>query len=402
MALEAWKTALDVVIRHPGRSGLTVLGLAIGVGAFIAMVSFGEGARESVVAQFTPLGTDVLRIDPINTVRQVRGKPMVPLSAADVAAIRAGATTARDVLPIKRKSADVGSLGNHNWTVFWGTPPEFATVHAWPLAAGGMFDEVDVAQSAKVCVLGATPARALFGERDPLGETVVLAGTLPCRVIGVLAPKGYSTSGSDLDALLLLPLTTFTSFLDPRPRYDNIEVRATSSEVLATTRYEVTLALRESHGLRDEDIDDFSVSNPQALVDAAESTSAILTGLLKGIAAVSLLVGGIGVMNIQLVAVAERTSEIGIRSAIGASPRQIMAQFLWEAITLSAIGALLGIGLGVAIATLVADQMGWPRVISPSGIATSAAFGVGVGVVFGYLPARRASRLDPVVALRHE
>jgi len=402
MALEAGRTALEVVLRHPARSGLTVLGLAIGVGAFIAMVSFGEGARRSVVAQFQPLGLSVLRVGPNADVKQVRGQSARTLTETDAAAIRRDASSVQEVLPIKRFNTDVATGGTHTWTQIWGTTPGFLGAHDWGVAAGGMFDDVDVTQRAKVCVLGTTPAHALFGDRDPLGETLTISGTVSCRVIGVLSNKGYSTGGSDLDALVLVPVTTYTAYFDTRPRYDNIEILPAAPELVETARAEVTDVLRRSHDIREGERDDFWVSSPTAVVKAADRTSRILSGLLQGIAAVSLLVGGIGVMNIQLVAVAERTQEIGVRSALGASPRQILAQFLWEAAMLSAVGAALGVALGIVVAVVMAEQMGWPRVISPEGVVVSALFGIGVGVVFGLLPARRAADLDPVAALRHE
>jgi len=399
---EAVQMALRVVRRSPGRSALTVLGLAIGVGAFIAMVSFGEGARRSVVSQFEALGVHLLKVGTVSGIGQARGSPAQPLTDADIVAIRRQATTVADVIPVARRNLDVGWGSAISWTSVYGTLPAFVTMHQWTFESGGMFSETDDKQRGRVCVLGASPAQKLFGERDALGETITIGGKLPCRVIGVLAQKGHSTSGSDLDDLILLPVTTFTSQLGAGSGYTNIEIAPSSPELLDITKVEITDILRRSHGIESSDFDDFSVSSPAEVVRAADRTSRILGGLLQIIAAVSLLVGGIGIMNIQLVSVAERTREIGIRSAIGASGRQILVLFLSEAMVLSFVGALFGIAIGLAVATGVASWMGWPRIISASGVATSAGFGIAVGLIFGYLPAKRAATLDPIQALRHE
>jgi putative ABC transport system permease protein len=400
--IEVFGQALRTMLRRPAQSALTVLGLTIGVGAFIAMVSFGEGARRTVLSQFEALGANLLKVNPLG-IQQTRGAAPRPLTDRDVAAIRREASTIVFAAPVARTGANVGYGGERHWATLYGTLPRFAALHVWHASSGGMYDDVDLAQRAKVCVLGATPARELFGEGDPLGETVTLRDALPCRVIGLLATKGYATNGDDLDNIVLVPITTYDAYLgDGTGVYSYLEVEPASPALLEFAKAEVSAALRRAHALGSADMDDFTVSSPLEVVRAVERTSSILTRLLLGIAALSLLVGGIGIMNIQLVSVAERTEEIGIRSAIGASPRQLLGQFLAEAGALSTTGAACGVLLGVSVASLVARWMGWPRVIAPVGVVGSAAFGIAVGLVFGYLPARRASRLDPVEALRHE
>jgi putative ABC transport system permease protein len=390
------------VLRHPGRTIMTVLGLTIGVGAFIAMVSFGEGARRAVIAQFEALGVNLLRVTSVTGVRQPRGRTAQLLSDRDLDAIRRETTSVASVIPVFKTSTTVGYQGSKQLAQIYGTTPRFAAVHYWHFASGGMFDERDVEQRGKVCVLGATPANKLFGSRDALGETIRVGRKLSCRVIGVLAPKGAGTNGADLDDMVLVPVSTYATYVARRSNYSSIEVEPLEPGLLEVARTEVTLALRRTHGIQKGDFDDFSVSSPAEVVRAVQRTSGILGGLLQGIAAVSLLVGGIGIMNIQLVSVAERTKEIGIRSAIGGAPRQILLQFLSEALVLSLIGAAAGVALGLTVAAVVANVMGWTRVISPEGAILSASFGIAVGVVFGLLPARRAAQLDPVEALRHE
>jgi putative ABC transport system permease protein len=400
--LEALVTAASVIGRYPGRSALTVLGLAIGVAAFISTVAFGEGARQAVVLQFQPLGVNVFRIGTVPEVHQARGRPSQPLGNGDVAALERELTSVRHVLPLQRRNADVGFEGRSRFTMLWGTTPPFAGVHEWKLESGGLFDDNEVSRRARVCVIGATPARELFGRRDPLGQTLDVAGALSCRVVGVLQSKGHNTAGTDLDDLVIIPLSTFQDYLGASSGYTFIEIQPQNVGQLAASVEEARVILRRTHGIEAEDLDDFVISSPLDVVRAVEATSRILSALLGGIAAVALVVGGIGIMNIQLVSVAERTQEIGIRSAIGAAPGQILSQFLLEAVMLSLCGALVGVTIGVGAAVIVAARMDWPRIISPLGVLISLAFGLAVGVLFGYLPARRASRLEPILALRHE
>jgi putative ABC transport system permease protein len=399
---EGLRSAAEVLVRYPGRSALTVLGLAIGVAAFIAMVSFGEGARRSVMAQFESLGTNLLVVGPWMAARQARDQPAQPLGEIDVATLRREATTLGEIAPVIRMNQDLERGGVHHFLRVQATTPGFVHLHDWPLAAGGMFDDDEVSRRAKVCVLGATPARVLFGFADPLGGGVTIGGVVLCRVVGVLATKGYSTDGDDLDDLLLMPVTTFEAYWGTPEGYSRLELQPLRPGLMETAKSEVTEILARLHRIDEGDENDFRVTTPLEVLRAVERTSAVLTGLLRGIAAVSLLVGGIGIMNIQLVSVAERTREIGVRAAIGASPTQILTQFLWEGLALTLVGAGAGVLMGLAIAAITAEVMQWPRVISASGIVGAVAFALAVGMVFGFLPARRAAALDPIEALRHE
>jgi putative ABC transport system permease protein len=400
MRSESLRMALQVLVRKPARSALTVLGLAIGVAAFIAMVSFGQGARRAVLQQFENLGANIVRVRPRAAVGDIVAKPPRPLSAADVEALRHASTALSVVVPLERRSAQLGQGAQHVQSNVVGTTPEYVQLHDFEVVQGGMFDDQDVRDAAKVCVVGASPARKLLGA-EPLGAALVIDGQVPCRVVGVLASKGRAISGSDLDDFVLLPVTTYTQQLGT-DGYTYIELSPAQPGWLASARAEAEAILRRTHGYSADEPADFDVVSPDDVTRAADETARILTALLAGIALVSLLVGGIGIMNIQLVSVAERTHEIGIRAAIGAAPSQILKQFLVESSVLAGTGALLGVGFGLAIAQTVAHLMGWSRAVAPESVLLSGLFGIGVGVLFGYIPALRAARLDPIVALRRE
>jgi putative ABC transport system permease protein len=399
---ELARLAVQPLVRSPGRSGLTVLGLAIGVGAFIAMLGFGEGARRSVVAQFEALGTHVLRIRSMVGRFGAEGRVPQPLTARDVTALRREASLVETVVPVGRSHATLVAGGLRHPSTVHGTTREFLQVHAWRMALGGPFDHVDVAERSKVCVLGATPARVLFGHEQASGQRVTIDGLLTCRVLGVLEEKGLSTGGDDIDDLILVPVSTFEAYFGLPLGYSYVQAQPYESDLLWAAEAEVRGVLRRARRLSPAEPDDFTVDSPAEVIRAAESTALILQRLLAAIAAVSLLVGGIGIMNIQLVSVAERTREIGIRAAVGASPAQIQAQFLTEAVLLSAVGTLLGVALGVGVSIVVGEAMGFARTVSWAGVLIATALGLGAGVVFGYVPARRASLMDPIEALRRE
>jgi putative ABC transport system permease protein len=396
---DAFGMALQVPIRNPGRSALTTLGLAIGVSAFIAMVSFGRAARTSVVSQFESLGANVLNI---RTQWGLTEAAPHLLDAGDVEALRKQTTAIALVVPFGSISTDVSFGGKNRRVPIRGTTPEYMVTRNLAMAEGSSFDAVDLEQRAKVCVLGATTQRELLGNRDPIGAVVTIDNKLPCRVIGTLPARGSSISSSDSDDVVFLPLSTFEAQLGLPNGYGGLEVRPKQRELLDAAKAEAVALLRQRHGIPEGGTDDFRVNSPDDVTQVAEDIGSILTALLAGIAAVSLLVGGIGIMNIQLVSVAERTHEIGIRAAIGAAPDQILGQFLAEAIVLATIGALAGVALGVSASTLVAARMNWPNAVAPDVVIGSALFGIAVGTFFGYIPARRAASLDPIEALRRE
>jgi putative ABC transport system permease protein len=377
-----------------------MLGLAIGVGAFIAMVSFGTGARTSVMQQFEILGTRIVFVRG-NGRRNFSGSRK-PLSDADVHALERDGMTVERVVPRITEVLNVSSTYATYSTKVTGTMPGFVKVREWPMLMGGMFDDTDVRQRAKVAVIGTTIARELFGGADPVGQTITVGPNLPCRIIGVLTSKGQKTTGEDVDEIVAIPATTYEAFVGMPTGYHELMVQVRDISLLDTAMAEFVPIMRRSHRLSEAEEDDFRLGSPALQAEVARLVANILTGLLVGIAAVSLLVGGIGVMNIQLVSVAERTKEIGIRSAIGASPRQILVQFLSEAVVLSFTGSLAGVLLGWLTSLAMAEAMDWSGSLSWLTMIGAAAFGTSVGVAFGYLPARRAAQLEPIEALRHE
>jgi putative ABC transport system permease protein len=391
---EAIRTGARSLRRNPGRSGLTVLGLAIGVATFIATVSFGLGARASVVQQFEWLGVNVLSI-------RKDGRGAQPLTDRDVRLLRDATTTLELIVPEQRWRVPASHDGQSVLTGLEGSTADAFRLTERRFRAGGPYDAVDVARRASVCVIGATVDDALFPGREALDASIQLDGRLRCRVVGVLVAQGRATSGRDLDNVVLMPVSTAQAHLGAPNGYSEIKVRPRPG-LRADAREEIEATMRRAHGLADDVRADFWIKSPDDARRVADSVAQIITGLLGAIAGVSLLVGGIGIMNIQLVAVAERTKEIGIKAAIGATPRQILLQFLAEAMFLALVGTGLGTLAGVSVALAVAQVMNWPTAVPAVSVGVAVAFGAGTGLLFGLLPARRAAALDPIEALRRE
>ncbi|SHK01456.1 putative ABC transport system permease protein [Desulfatibacillum alkenivorans DSM 16219] len=398
------KVALQSILKNRMRSLLTMLGVIIGVGSVIALMALGEGSQKDIKTQISSMGTNLLMIHPgagrSGGVRLGSGS-LATISMDDVKALREKSSTLLAVSPNVRVSEQV-IAGNANWsTSVEGVSPDYLTIRNYEIASGTFFTERDVRTRAKAAVLGRTVAEELFGDSDPLGARIRVRN-VPFKVIGVLAEKGQSSMGNDQDDVIFTPSTTALYRLSDGKTLRVIMASAVSEEKMDAAEKEITQILRAQHKLSDSEEDDFNIRSQTEIINMASQMTGTLTALLSAIAGVSLLVGGIGIMNIMLVSVTERTREIGIRMAVGARGSDIMAQFLVEAIILSLIGGVFGIVTGLSLAFGLGAILGCSVVTNLSVILTAVAFTAGVGVFFGFYPARKAAGLHPIEALRYE
>jgi len=404
-----FRIALRALAINKLRSALTMLGIVIGVGAVIVMIAVGAGAQKRVEEQIRALGSNLLLV--MSGARTQGGVRLAlgsgqTLSEDDAIAINREIPEAL-AAPALRGGAQV-VWGNTNWsTQIYGTTPEYLLVREWALAAGRSFEPSETAGAGKVCLIGSTVARELFGATDPVGQ-VVRIKRVPFTVIGVLETKGQSLMGTDQDDLIIMPISTargrvLGSATQAKQRaVGTIWVKAADGYDTKLVEEQVRALLRQRHRLQPGSDDDFSLRNLQEVMSAQEASSRVLALLLAAVASVSLLVGGIGIMNIMLVSVTERTREIGLRMAVGARTRDILGQFLVEAVTLSLIGGLIGVALGTGASLAIGSFLGWRVLLSPEAIGLAVAFAFVIGVFFGFYPARKAARLNPVEALRFE
>jgi putative ABC transport system permease protein len=398
--------AFAALRRNRMRSLLTSLGVIIGVGALIVTVASGEGSKAVLQEQLATLGTNLLIVLPgSSTLGGARGGPGTgkPLTHADLLAVAQGASAARFAAPVDRTVTQV-VLDNQNWlTTVYGSTPDFFAIREWTIQHGRFFTDSESDSGAKVCVIGQTVATQLFGAGDALGQ-VVRVKAMPCEVVGVLTGKGQSSQGQDQDDLVVMAWVTFKSRMmsQDRVHVGSLLISATSPDEVSHAQTQVTGILRQQHRQLDGEPDDFTVRNLADLAATQEKAADAQTGMLRNVAAVSLLVGGIGIMNIMLVSVTERTREIGIRLAIGASQNKVLLQFLVEAVVLSAAGGIIGIALGIGGSLALASAMGWPFVLTPFWILIAFGISMAIGVLFGFYPARKAARMDPIDALRFE
>jgi putative ABC transport system permease protein len=402
--LMAMKIAQRALSRNLMRSTLTMLGVIIGVGAVIAMVAIGQGAHASIKAKIASLGANSLIILPGSTTQsgvRLGWGGRATLRPADVKAIQQECPAIAYATPSLRTAAQV-VYANQNWaTNVQGTGIEYPNIREWPIVSGGWFTQPDVDAAAKVAVLGQTVADWLFGSMDPVGQVLQIKN-MPFKVVGLLSPKGQSTQGQDQDDIIFIPYTTAQKKVIGITYIHSILASAASDEMMGEAVDQVSALLRQRHRLLSWQENDFSVRPLADVAAAEEESSRIMTLLLGSIASISLLVGGIGIMNIMLVSVTERTREIGIRMAVGAKKRDILWQFLVEALMLSLSGGIVGIGLGVGGSKLISSLAQWPSLVSWDAVALAFAFSGAVGIFFGFYPARKAAQLEPIQALRYE
>jgi putative ABC transport system permease protein len=398
------RSAFLALIRNKMRSALTVLGITIGIGAVICVVAIGKAGQIRVEQQLNNLGDNLVWIEEggraVNGVR-TGTHGMNTLVLADAVAIKNQIPLIKSVSPNVDGSIQI-IYGNQNWfTRYRGVSPEYFDIKRWYVALGAVFGQDDIDSAADVCVIGRTVRNQLFGTANPIGK-VIRVNNLPCKVVAALEAKGLAVSGQDEDDLIILPYTTVQKKIKGITWLDDILCSAVSPEAVKLAGQQAAALLRDRHHLRPEVEDDFNIRNPEDIIEAQLAASRTLTILLVAIASISLLVGGIGIMNVMLVSVTERTREIGVRLAIGATEAAIQLQFLGESVILSLLGGAVGVLLGVVGSYLIGQTLGWQMEVSLTAILIAAVFSFTVGVFFGYYPARKAALLDPIEALRYE
>ncbi|HEV2720775.1 MAG TPA: ABC transporter permease [Thermoanaerobaculia bacterium] len=397
-------SSVFALLRNKMRSVLTVLGITIGIAAVICVVAIGKAGQARVEQQLNNLGDNFVWIEAggraVNGVRTgTRGTKTLTLG--DAVAIKNQIPLIKSVSPNVDASTQI-VYGNQNWfCTFRGVGPEYFEIKRWRIAQGAAFTQDDVDRAAAVCVLGRTVRDNLFGPEDPIGK-VVRVKTMPCKVVATLAPKGLSMTGQDQDDTILLPYSTAQKKLMGITWLDDILCSAVSQDVVKLAGQQAAVLLRDRHHLRPEQDDDFNIRNPEDIIQAQLEASRTLTLLLVAIASISLVVGGIGIMNVMLVSVTERTREIGVRVSVGATEEAIQIQFLAESVLLSLVGGAAGVLVGVVSSYFVGRTLDWPMELSAKAVLLAALFSIAVGVFFGYYPARKASHMDPIEALRYE
>jgi putative ABC transport system permease protein len=402
--IEIMKIALRALARNKLRSALTMLGIIIGVGAVIAMVGIGNGAQKEVQNRIAAMGTNLLNVQAgsmnVGGARLGAGATQT-LVNSDVTAIVQDAPAVANAAPVSAASTQL-VYGNQNWaTSVTGTEPQYFDIRDWPLSLGAAFTDDDVRRAANVVVIGETVRQNLFGNMNPVGQTI-RAGNLPFTVVGVLSPKGTSGMGGDQDDGIYVPITTLQKKITGQQWLRSIMVSAKSQQDSYAAQDQITAILRDRHRIKAGAPDDFQIRNLADVAELADQSAQVMTMLLASIAGVSLIVGGIGIMNIMLVSVTERTKEIGVRVAIGATEEDVQRQFLLESVVLSLLGGAIGILVGVGSSILITYVLHWTVSVSLLAVGAAVIFSTAIGIAFGYYPARKAARLDPIEALRFE
>ena len=398
------KIAIRALMKNVLRTSLTMLGIIIGVAAVIAMVSIGNGAKAQIESNIAALGQNTVMIFSGNLRRggfSMGFGSAGTLTKEDMAAIEREVQGVLAISPEVRGNAQV-AVGNQNLsTSVLGVSASYPDFRNWNFTSGGAFSEQDVKSQAKVALIGKTTSTQLFGEQDPVGQTIRIKNA-PFTVVGLLAPKGSGFGGQDQDDVVMIPWTSAMTRLTGGTTFRNLSLQGASADQLDQISADISSLLRQRHRIQDGQDDDFFIRTQTETLETFTSTAKTMTMLLGSIAGVSLLVGGIGIMNIMLVSVTERTREIGIRMAVGAKSGDILSQFLAEAVTLSLVGGIAGIGIGVGISRLISVKMGWPVLTSSNAITVAFMFSAAIGIFFGFYPARKAAQLDPIESLRYE
>ncbi len=403
------RIALGALMMNKLRSALTMLGIVIGVASVIATVSIGSGATERIQAQIASIGSNIIIVIPGSTTSSglhLGAGNAVTLTETDAKELASQCPAIALAVPMVRGGAQVVYESNNWATMVFGVTPDYLAIRDLSIAAGSDFTQQDVAAANKVAVLGQTVVDNLFAGANPIGAAIRIKN-VPFTVVGVLAPKGQSSSGQDQDDVILLPISTAKRKViginaANADAVNTIMLQATSAAQMQAAQDEAEALLRQRHHLQAGEADDFSIRNLQDLFAAQEASSNIMAMMLAAVASISLLVGGIGIMNIMLISVRERTHEIGLRQAVGAKTRDILSQFLVEAVTLSLAGGLAGIVLGILASVLISRMAGWATSVGPGAVLLAVFFSALVGIAFGYYPARQAAYLDPIEALRYE